>query len=399
MLHIKKNNLFIAFLLCVITFNGICAMDDPQIWPSVAGEVYSELLDEEGHLPKWVTFAGGVLIGAVALHQFLLYIHSQKRSMEKDSFYALPEEIQQEILSVLAFSTMADTIEDTGKAINSLAHVNKKLNALINDNTFCKKIIGHLAVRFDCDGLTVIRALQTKEANKIELVTLCTALDYIINEIDLTADLKRLHKSKVDCNYIYSGSELERPYWVGADLSFRRVMNLNKNIKSATPLMLLCVPTRRIETDYIVPRVLNFVLSHKADINKPNNEGITPLMMVCSVPGILLDNWERDLYLSFDKIINMRGIHINQQDSLGNTAIMYLLDVKDKSSRVDWKKVMVLINKGANLELANSDGVTPLQRLQDLSDNSRFYYEAQACMRAAKDYKNSWRVWLFGFPQ
>ncbi|CAB0042261.1 unnamed protein product [Trichogramma brassicae] len=96
---------------------------------------------------------------------------------------------------------------------------------------------------------------------------------------------------------------------------------------------------------------IRFLLRRGADVNLANNEGTTPLHIICKVhydPG----HYERDFLLSCD-IYNW-PLEINAQDHSGNTPLH--LSLHNSCRNVTYS----LLENGANPNLANKKGMTPL---------------------------------------
>src|SRR5271163_2593731 len=116
----KKNKSCIALLLLFLTTLNTYSMEP-------APENASSL--------KWVALAGGVLLGAVGLRQFLSYIHSEPAT--PFPFGDLPIDAQSTIVSFLGQYTSAKTVYEAAQTINALARTNKQLEQFINDPRNC----------------------------------------------------------------------------------------------------------------------------------------------------------------------------------------------------------------------------------------------------------------------
>src|SRR5690606_9312595 len=81
---------------------------------------------------------------------------------EESGFLRLPKDERNQIIFILSQIGISNNLLTTGQAINSLAQVNKELNALINDPKFYRNISRNLALRFGVSNEEVAKALQTE---------------------------------------------------------------------------------------------------------------------------------------------------------------------------------------------------------------------------------------------
>ncbi|CAB0038587.1 unnamed protein product [Trichogramma brassicae] len=120
-------------------------------------------------------------------------------------------------------------------------------------------------------------------------------------------------------------------------------------------------PPLHLSLSYGHKRIVDLLLRNGADPNLANAEGLTPLHLIvksCS------DNDE--LIGLFFKIVDeiQRTVQINAQDKLGQTALHYALLGRDKTV------VELLLRNGADPNLANVEGLTPLHLIvKSWSDN------------------------------
>lgn len=136
-------------------------------------------------------------------------------------------------------------------------------------------------------------------------------------------------------------------------------MDINEqNEEGTTPLILV------IKSFNDLPSV-QLLLNNGADVNKADNEGKTALMHSVSPEEYGLDI-EIVKYL-----LTNPTIAINQKDKRGNTALMTALNTNydDSYEDVEMKTVIeLLLDAGADPEIANNDGLTPLQAAQETED-------------------------------
>jgi len=183
---IKKSNRFIALMLVVFICNVYSmkrAHEAEKVIP--AG---SRILLPTG---RWVEIVGDVLLDEAHIKDL---VH----------FTDLPAEILGHIIYLLRENKHARSLEKAAKDINSLALVNKELNALINNPSFCLHLIKHLSQKFDYTNYEVVQVLQTKEAQRRfklqkELYDECVIEEELSIEI-----LEELLKEGVDLNFTYT---------------------------------------------------------------------------------------------------------------------------------------------------------------------------------------------------
>ncbi|CAB0028309.1 unnamed protein product [Trichogramma brassicae] len=104
--------------------------------------------------------------------------------------------------------------------------------------------------------------------------------------------------------------------------------------------------------DYGHMKVAELLVTRGACFICPNEEGSTPLHMISARSNI-----DDDLVNIFFKIIEKthQTVQVNAQDNEGNTALHLALSLHDNK-----KEAESLLRKGANPNLANAEGLTPL---------------------------------------
>ncbi|CAB0042309.1 unnamed protein product [Trichogramma brassicae] len=93
-----------------------------------------------------------------------------------------------------------------------------------------------------------------------------------------------------------------------------------------------------------------FLLKRRADPNIANEEGLTPLHIICSRK---IDDDLAKIFLKLNDGIH-QTVQIDVQDKLGSTPLHWALNCGNK------KVTEILLKKGADLNLAERDGWTPL---------------------------------------
>lgn len=92
-------------------------------------------------------------------------------------------------------------------------------------------------------------------------------------------------------------------------------------------------------------KIISLLLDFGADINKANNEGVTPLMVAMRYGSE-----------SLIKYLITKKAKIDASDSNGNTALLRIIS-NHLSNKI---RIMLLIKNGADIEKANNKGFTPL---------------------------------------
>jgi len=332
-LKLRRTGLFYALLLLATTFNSHKTHTMEPIEPKQIG---------------WVALAGATILGGyVAYRQFLSYIHEEQEQpithatqepithatqepIEPFPFTELPKDVQNTIINLLTINISAQNLREAAQTINALAQVNKELNTLINNPNFCLKIIKVLALKFNCSDEEAAAALKTQEAkNRLfiqkQFLIMCQNKNFDEQEFNI---LYKTYKGYVDLNFIY----------------------VIKRHAQQFPGTLLYLATANRSCPFI-----KILLNHGADINTTGLFRRTSLMVAAlestaDIMQCILDN---------------PNIAINQQDNLENTALLYAIRSKIFDYR---KKIKLLLDTGADPEIANWEGLTPLMVAQKRND-------------------------------
>lgn len=350
MLKTKKRSL-IAFLLCAIVFNNTYTMDQP----------------EEGSTLGWVAVIGGVLLGAVAMK----YLWQEQKPGTQFDFAQLPQDVQYHIIELLNTANNTQSLDIATKTINSLAQVNKELNQMLNEPQFCLKLIKHLSKKFNYSNQLVAEKLQTKESKR--RLALQARLHTILfwpnsRKKNLEKKLEQLYQSGADLEFTYKGLFLNTPLMIlscaGLNKDYpQNILHGDFYLHVITEEPAGFYDKYSYQDSYIIamdqgPKMIKYLLSKGVNINAQSEEGITALMFACS----LLNFW------AIDTLTKNSTITINQQDHKGNTALMHLCN--NPLHIIPVKAIFkLLINAGANPNLANKDGLTPIDILLTKDQN------------------------------
>jgi hypothetical protein len=270
----------------------------------------------------WLAFVTAVLLhGIKPFEQFL---------SQDPNFEYLPVEEQAETLLFLTRNNNASTLESAAAAINSLAKVNKQLDTLINKPLFCFKLIKRFAQRFKCSDETAAQALQTKEAKhrlsiQETFKTLFAQWDFDVEEFEGLYDQ---YKNYVDLNFTYQHSN-----------------HIRYDDKST-----LLINSAMHESPYKTVKIESLLATNRVNINYQNAYNETALI-ACA--------YTNDNPTVLQLLCKSPNIHINLQDNHGNTALMATC-LSKKNKNLQSACIFILLYEGANPEIANNKGKTPL---------------------------------------
>jgi ankyrin repeat protein len=147
-----------------------------------------------------------------------------------------------------------------------------------------------------------------------------------------------------------SKKKLDQLLQEGADLEFTYADDDFKNI--ITPLMLAIKnnsPTAELMLKH----------SRRIHINRTNIHGETPLMY-----AIMHKNMN-----AISALCRNKNIQINKQDNYGNTALMHCL-INYANNPETTQIISLLLAHGAEPEIENKDGVSPLNFAKNINDAS-----------------------------
>lgn len=243
----------------------------------------------------------------------------------------LPPETQYQIINLLFTTIHANTITIAGQTINTLAQINYELNALINNPQFCYELIKYLSKKFDCSDETTCMALQTQEAQKrLQIQKLFEMLlrEELFNKKEFN-NFYQQYKATVDLNFTYK-------YY--PDLDFKNSL-------------LICATKTNINKAAKIAWLLN---TKNINVNYANKFGITALME-CAITAD---------HNTLRLLCNYPTININQKNNNGDTALMMLCKYSP-TAQFNRQNLRVLVNAGADPDIANNKGLTPLQAVNN----------------------------------
>ena len=131
-----------------------------------------------------------------------------------------------------------------------------------------------------------------------------------------------------------------------------------------------------------------------ADVNAKNNEGMTPLMYACLRTMIYYNGGATaisDIGIDIVKSLIRAGANINEVDKDGNSALLYLLYTirsgidsvfgiyetveeyeEDSGASLFLELIKFLIDNGANVNIRNKEGETPLSLSKEFPKLTKF---------------------------
>jgi hypothetical protein len=321
---LRRASLLCALLLLALSFN-----------------TYKTYTMEPEDVKKigWIALAGAAIVGGyTAYKQFLSYIHEEP--IQPFNFSDLPKDIQKYIIALLAQKSSAKSLKEAAQIINSLAQANHSLNTLINDPQFCLQIIKSLAQQFKKADSEASRELQIKEARRRydmqeKFKILFDSDNFTKKKFD---DLYKEYPD-VDLNFTYDTPGVTFSGAEYGDTLFYIGFSDNKNIDA---IKLQCL------------------LDSNADVNYFSRGAITALML--------------EISFNTPKIVTMLCQYpktkLNEQNKYGETALSRGLGIYKNYyvSPYFIKNIQILLDAGADPELANNNGLTPLQLAQQIGD-------------------------------
>jgi len=200
-------------------------------------------------------------------------------------FKGLPIEVRGEIFLKLAQS--ADSLDQAVQDIRNYADPTKhpeyeefKLRELLNESTFCLKLIKILSERFGRSNMTVADALKTKEA---------------IRRVQLQKDLIYWCKYIPNVPYIpnVSRDRLEELYQNGLDVEFTSSHDTpSKERHMVTPLIIAVM--------YGNEQVIKFLIDKGANVNSQLSSTKSPPLLYCILGSYNKTTMKRSIEILLD---------------------------------------------------------------------------------------------------
>ena len=262
---------------------------------------------------------------------------TQTLTSPKNTFY-IPD-IENILIQNISTSPLSKKPIIATQIINALTKVNKYFCSTINEATYNNNLIDMLSKKLHCSHETIARLLSTKTSKarlnlQHKLKTLCKNECLFVWAAYITKTRKELLEQKLDI-LISQGVNFEFTY--------------NDQTTQKTPLMLT------IES----PITFDLLKNH-IDINNSTNHNVSALNFVTNYPINL--NW-------LNIILSQPHLKINQQNKRGETPLLRcLLHRKKKISYVFTKAIKMLIKAGADPELGNNRGITPIIQAKQLKN-------------------------------
>lgn len=327
-------------------------------------------------------------------------IHTMKRPIENEpsqpiSFNDLPPEILYQI--VLNISKTAQSVQEAGKAINDFLQTNKELTVLINNPTICLQIIKNLSQHFKCSDQKAAEALQTEEAKdrlNIQKKFVYVCLQENLNDEDFDLFYKQ-YENYIDLDFVFSFDRDEEDS-DGVERTILMLAAITNDCNLITKLLKLGADINKVNSEgmsaliiavyyghidateclLINPKIainqqtqtgwtallfsigsddstlIQMFLDHEANINQASFDGVTPLTMAVS----------NNCINAVKCLLGNPNIAIDQQGHMGQTALITAIQRKNKPI------IKLLLKANANPEIADNDGLTPLQAAEKTDD-------------------------------
>ncbi len=177
---------------------------------------------------------------------------------------------------------------------------------------------------------------------------------------------------------------------------------INRRDRSENTVLLSVLKDTRSSID-----VVKFLLAHGADLDIRNNTGDTPLMLAVTheneeVAGLCLAKTSRDMVATKNnagetafllaikarkskKLLSdliTRGAQVNDRDATGNTALASIIQASKTRQNQSINEIELLLNEGADVGIANQEGITPLMYAIDKAYGSEAI--ARLCISKAR---------------
>ncbi len=274
-------------------------------------------------------------------------------SYPKDRKIFLPPEIYNKIVRFMTIDSGELLLEDAARSINTLGLVDKYLNTYINDDKRTLCLIKKFSAKYETCNLKVAQVLRTQAANRRYFLQssfyLSTWLIPKCLPITLREHADKLKSSGLDVNFSY-------------------------NQEYASPLL------QRLNVNGCGLEIEWFV-ENGANINVCDKEGKNCLMLAldkrCTVgcASVFLDR---------------RSLVVNHQDNDKNTVLHFCAAyILSRTAEYQTKfydlVVKKLFAKGANPNLKNKDGLTPLDVAKSANAPEEFISLLEDAMVNFKD--------------
>lgn len=257
---------------------------------------------------------------ALLLLNFVIIFTTQINSMIPEISESEPQ-ITKKIL--LFVPLCGENLKESSRIMNNCTQVCLSWNRFFNDQNHTLTWIKHLGKKYNLSDMDVTEQLRTKGSFNRYTLQQASSGDWTnTGHSVVIKKLKLLSKGGLDLNFTYG-----------------------KN-KSTALMPLLAYDT----TGY--PQTAACFITLGADVNiRQESNGRNALM-------IALSTFHRSL---IPELINHPHLQLNARDNKGNTPLLCALERYNSWSVPElFKTIQQLLEKGADPELGNDDGLTPL---------------------------------------
>ncbi len=316
-MNVMKQKLFFLCIIFLATEIGAMKRQNPTNTPKARACKKQKIAVEEPTVEKPITY----------------------------SFEWLSEDMQNVILDFCTKNTTAQTVEEACQTIRVLPYVNKKFNTAINNKNFSDTIIKTFSIKFNYSHEKIAQYLHTKQSQERlnlqnELKSLCVTATPLIHNPDSEKTLNLL---------------IER----GVDLNFTVDVTVDDKTLEKTPLMIT------VKNNLLIFELL---VTKGALLNIRDINGCTVFNTATEYPisAYRFDSIENYV----QALLNNSTLIIDQKNNRGETALLHCLINRQHNpiTNVFLGTIKKLLDAGADPELADNDGYSPLEAAKKLND-------------------------------
>ena len=259
------------------------------------------------------------------------YISSAKERHVPYRLLTLPPDIKNIIFELLTTNTTERDYPSACSTVTTIACINTTFNLAINNSLFLHKLTEEYTKKFQCSHESITRSLAGIEKAKETLV-----LQMKLKNLVSTVTNKERYKTQLDA-------------LVTRNINFNFVYNYQNQQLTALMIALM--------KEGSASKLINLLVKAGADVNGKNVHGQTPLYIQFK-PSARMGT---SMYFHF-----YSTVQLNHQDNTGKTPLFYVITKYGSThpayvtQQVEW-----LLRNGADPEIPNNKGLTPLLAAKD----------------------------------